>query len=154
MPTRAGAATVKPAEESHRMTWGGSTGNWGRERDTGQCYWIAHVNKASMVMALWDDVNSCCKRTERCHFEAISCTAPNHSPTYAYPPTHHTHPITRPHTHWEGWAMGREEGNVPPQPAEGNPVSNESQLPCPSSLELLCYYEKQTKWMKIIKMPR
>ena len=33
-PTRVGAATVKPAEESCRMTWGGSTGNWGRKRGT------------------------------------------------------------------------------------------------------------------------
>ena len=42
------------------------------ERDTGQCYWIAHVNKTSMVMPLWDDMNSCCKSTERGHFEATT----------------------------------------------------------------------------------
>jgi len=42
------------------------------ERDSGQCYWIAHVNKPSMVMPLWDGMNSCWKKTERYHFEAIT----------------------------------------------------------------------------------
>ena len=94
------------------------------ERDTGQCYWIAHVNKTSMVMPLWDDMNSCCKSTERGHFEAItgnqllgnklahnicsilrSCSSRSYtSSTYHHPQTltlshTHTHPTTLPHMH-------------------------------------------------------
>ena len=65
-PTRAGEATVKPAQEAEGLwpeegqlaTGEGREGNWSVLLDS-TCKQNKHL------IPLWDDMNSCCRRTER-----------------------------------------------------------------------------------------
>ena len=120
-PTRAGEATVKPAQEAEGLwpeegrlaTGKGREGNWSVLLDS-TCKQNKHL------IPLWDDMNSCCRRTER-SLKSISrqqagtqqllnseimCMFIYHSlirtitHTHLHSHPHHTHtPHTHTHTH-------------------------------------------------------